>query len=110
MTSCGRCNVRKHRDINDGEQYIILNIYSKLDCLEKREDTYSESRDYMRILGKGLTTSLALRTKIPNKKRKARFYITDITNHYFSKLLKKFNNSPYLGYKSKRVHNEPTEA
>ena len=29
---------------------------------------------------------------------------------YFSKLLKKFKNSSYLGYKSKHVHNEPTEA
>ena len=44
-----------------------------------------------------------------NKKQKARFSITKITNEDFSKLLKKFNNSPYLGYKSKQVHNEPTE-
>ena len=43
-------------------------------------------------------------------RKKARFDINDITNQYFRNLLKKFNNSPYLGYKSKQVHNEPTEA
>ena len=36
--------------------------------------------------------------------------MTDIINQYFRKLLKEFNNSPYLGYKKKNVHNEPTEA
>ena len=55
----------------------------------------------MGIPGKGLTTYLALRTKIPNNKQKARFAITDITNQYFMKLIKKFKNSPHLGYKSK---------
>ena len=34
--------------------------------------------------------------------------MTEITNKDFRKLLKKFKNSPYLGYKSKQVHNEPT--
>ena len=60
--------------------------------------------------GKGLTTSLTLRTKKPNKKQKSRISITGITNQYFRKFLRKFNNSPYLGYKKKQVHNEPTEA
>ena len=60
--------------------------------------------------GKGLTTSLALRNKGPNKEQKSRFSITDITNKYFRKFLKKFKNSPYLGYNSKLVHNEPTES
>ena len=36
--------------------------------------------------------------------------MTDITNQDFRKLLKKFNNSPDMGNKSKQVHNEPTEA
>ena len=45
-----------------------------------------------------------------NKKQTARFSITEMTNQGFSKLLKKYNNSPYLGYKSKQVHDEPTEA
>ena len=28
MTSCGRENVGKHREINNGEQYVILEISS----------------------------------------------------------------------------------
>ena len=52
---------------------------------------------------------MILRNKSPNKKQREMFSIIDITNQDFSKLLEKFNNSPYLGYKSKQVHNEPTE-
>ena len=60
-------------------------------------------------LGKRLTNFLDIIIKRSNKKQKLMFSITDITNHDFRKLLKKFKNSPYLGYKSKQVHNEPTE-
>ena len=42
-------------------------------------------------------------------RKKASFSITDITNQYFRKLLKKFNNLTCICYKSKQVHNEPTE-
>ena len=59
--------------------------------------------------GKGLTTSLALSTKSSNKKQKAGLAITGITNQDFRKLLNKFKYSPYIGYKIKQVHNEPTE-
>ena len=48
-----------------------------------------------------MTTYLDLSTKIPNKKQNSRFSITDITNQYFRKLLKNFNNSPYIGYNIK---------
>ena len=61
-------------------------------------------------IGEGMTEFLSIRIKIPNKKQKARFSITDITNQAFRNFLKKFKNSPYLGYKSKKVHNEATEA
>ena len=53
---------------------------------------------------------MSLIKKRSNKKKKPGFYITDITNQYFSKLLKKFKNSSYIGYKIKQVHNEPNEA
>ena len=36
MKRFGRRNVRKHREINNGEQYIILDISSNLDFLYKR--------------------------------------------------------------------------
>ena len=45
-----------------------------------------------------------------NKKQKARFSITEITDKDFRKLLKMFKNSPYIGYKSKQVLNKPTKA
>ena len=57
-----------------------------------------------------MTTFLALRTKISKNKQNARFSITDITKQYFRKLIKKFNSSPFIGFKIKQVHNEPTEA
>ena len=58
---------------------------------------------------KGLTTSTYRRNKSPNKKQKAMFAITDITNQELRKFHKKFKNSPYLGYRSKQVQNVPTE-
>ena len=51
-------------------------------------------------LGKGLITSLSLRTKRSNKKQKSKFAITDITNQYFRKLLKKFNNFTLSRFKN----------
>ena len=47
MTSCGKHNVRNHREINNGDQYIALDIYLELDFIDKRELHSSESRDYM---------------------------------------------------------------
>ena len=110
MQSYGRRNVRKHREINNGDKCIILDILYTLDCMYKREVTSSESRDYMVIPGKGVNTSLYIRTKGKNKKENSGFVVTDVTNHNFRKSLKNFMNSPHLGFKSKQFHNEPTEA
>ena len=101
MTSCQRRNVKKHREIKNGEQCIALDISLEIYCLEKREVNSSESREYMVISGKGLTTSMILRTKSKNKKKKAGIYTTDITNQDFRKFLKEFKNSNNLGYKKK---------
>ena len=59
----------------------------------------------MVISGKGVNTSLNISTKRPNKKQKLRTAVTDIANQYFIKLIKYFNNSPYLGYNKKQVYN-----
>ena len=56
-----------------------------------------------------MTTSLDLTTKSSNKKQNEGFSITDITKKDLRKILKKFNNSPYLSLKNKPIHNEPTE-
>ena len=99
MTSCVRRNIRKHKEVKEIEQYIALETSFERDCMYKREFIYSESCDYMGIAGKEMNNYLALRTKRLNKKQKARISITDITNQYFRRFLKSFNNLPYLGYK-----------
>ena len=62
-TSCGRHNVRKNREINNGEKYIMLDINYNLDCMNKGEVISSESNDFMGRPGKGMMTSLALSKK-----------------------------------------------
>ena len=64
----------------------------------------------MGIPGKGMTNSLDLSSKMLSNKQKSSFAITDINKQDFIKFFKKFINSPYLGYNSKQVHIEPTEA
>ena len=110
MRSFGRCNVRKNMEINNGDQYIDLKIYLKLDCLYKRKFTSSGSRDYVGIPDKGLTTSLTLMTKSPNNKQKWKTAINDTTHQDFRKLLNKYKKLPQIGYKKKKVHNKPTES
>ena len=101
MKSCGGRNVRKHKKIKSGEQNIILEISSNIDCLVTIEFTSSESKYYMERPCKGVTTYLSLKMKISKKKHKARFSTNNITNQDFRNLLKKFKNSPYLGSKIK---------
>ena len=80
MTSCGRLNIRTYREIKNAEQYIVLDISSNIDWIDKREVTSSESRGYMVRPGKGMTTSLGIGIKILNKKQRKSFPITDITH------------------------------
>ena len=60
--------------------------------------------------GKGMATSLDISTKIQNKKQKAKFFVTDVTNQNFRNFLKNFGDSPYLGYNSKQIHDELIKA
>ena len=39
MTSCGTRNIRKHREIKNGEKCIILDISYKRNFLDRREVT-----------------------------------------------------------------------
>ena len=94
-----KLNVRKHIEIKNGKQYTALEISLKLYCLDKRKVNYPVSSYYVGRSVKGLTTSLALGTKIPNKQQKARTVITDITHKYFRKILKKFRDLLHLGNK-----------
>ena len=64
MRICVCLNVRKNREINNGEKYIVLGIYLQLGFLYKSEVTSLGSRDFVRRSVKVLTNSLTLRTRI----------------------------------------------
>ena len=62
MRSFGHHNVIKHKETNNSEQYIALDIYLQLYFLDKREVTSSGPRNYVATSGRGVNMSLDLRT------------------------------------------------
>ena len=44
MKNCGRCKVRKHKEIKGSDKSITLEISSKFDSLNKIKTTSSESK------------------------------------------------------------------
>ena len=44
MENCGRCNVRKHKEIKVSDKYVMLYISLKFENLDKMKITYSESK------------------------------------------------------------------
>ena len=91
MKSCGRLNIRKHREINNGEKYIALDISLKFGILEKMKITYSYPKDYMGRSGTGLIASMGLKTILRSKKKeKARYTITNVNIKYILKNIKDF--------------------
>ena len=80
MKICGRCNVRKHRDIKGSDKYVTLDISLKLGSLENMRIKSSEPKDNLVRQGKGLITSLGLKAKIsPKKYKKARYSIVNVS-------------------------------
>ena len=68
MKNCGRCNVRRYREIKGSDKYVTLDILLKFDSLNNMKITSSESKDDLGRSGKGLITSLGLKVKSsPNK-------------------------------------------
>ena len=61
MKIFGCCNVRKHKKINNGKQYINLDISLKFCNLENMKTTYSEPKKYLGISVKGLISSLGIK-------------------------------------------------
>ena len=70
MKNCGRHNIRKHREINIGEKYIILDISLKFGSMEKMKITSSDPKDYLGGLGKRLITFLGLNIFGRSKKKR----------------------------------------
>ena len=93
MKNCGRCKVRKHKDIKGIDKCVTLNISEKFDSLKKMETTSSESKGKLGRSGKGLVTALALKTKVRSKKyKKARYVIVNVSMKELSNIIKEFEN------------------
>ena len=67
MKICGRHNVRKQREIKNGEQYTALEISLNFVNLEKMKITSSEPKDYLGISGKGFITFLDIKSTRKSK-------------------------------------------
>ena len=78
MRNCGHHNVRKHRDIKNGDQYVVLGISLKFGDLDKIKIKSSYPKYYLGRSGKGLIIYLGIKAS-----RR-------------SKLLKKYQSLPLL--------------
>ena len=45
MKNCGRCKVRKHKEIKGSDKTVTLEISAKFDSMNKTETKYSESKE-----------------------------------------------------------------
>ena len=54
MKNCGRCKVRKHKEIKDSDRIVTLNISDKFDSMNKMETTSSESKGKFGKIRKGV--------------------------------------------------------
>ena len=111
MKICGRHNVRKRREIKDSDKYINLDTSLNFFRLEKMIITSSEARDYLGRSGKGLVNSLGLKEKSrPNKYKKARYVIGNVSMKDLSKITREFENFPFKGYERKKPKHDPTDS
>ena len=71
----------------------------------------SEEKYYLEISGKGLITSLGLKTmRRSKKKKKARYYITTVSLKDIYRIIKKFEKLTSEGYVQKRSRQVPTDS
>ena len=111
MKICGCLNVRKHREIKDSDKYITLDILSKFDSLEKMRITSSDPKDNSGRSGKGLITSLGIKSKArPKKYKKARHAIGNISKKDFSEIIREFDKLLYKSYERRSPKYEPTDS
>ena len=89
-------NFRKHRYIKGSDKYFALDILLKYDSLDKMTITSSESKYSLVILGKGLITSLGLKTKVrPHNYKKASYAIKNVSKKDLSKIIREFEKLSY---------------
>ena len=93
MKTFGCRNVRKHIKIKDSDKYTTLGISLKFGSLENMRITFSEPKDYLGWLEKGLITSLGLKTNVRSKKyKKSRYAINNVSMKDISKIINEFEN------------------
>ena len=98
MKNCCRRKVRKHKEIKGSDNIFTLNVSAKFDSLNKMKTISSESKEKLRRSGKGLVTSLALKTKVRSQNyKKARYAIGNVSMKDLSNIIKDFEKlSGYL--------------
>ena len=99
MKNCGCCNVRTHREIKGSDKYITLDIWLKFDSMDNMIITSSGSKVKLGRPGKGLIISLGLKAKtIPNKYKKTRYAIGNVSKKDLSNIIREFENLTYERY------------
>ena len=83
----------------------------KFVSLNKMRIIYSESKYNLGRSGKGLVTSLGLKSKVrPHKYKNARYAIRNVSMKDLSNIIIKFDKLPYKSYEMRRPKHEPTES
>ena len=99
MKNGGRRNVIKYKEIKGSDKYVTLDISSKFDSLYKMKITSSESKGKLEISGKELINSLGFNAKLmPQKYKKSRYAIRNVSKKDFSKIIKEFEKIEKLPY------------
>ena len=111
MKICGRCKVRKHKEIKVSDNIVTLNVSTKFDILNKMKTISSESNGKLGISGKGLVTALAFKTKVRSQKyKKARYAIGNVSEKEFSKIVKEFEKIGKVPYVKRIPKHDPTSS
>ena len=89
IKDCGCRNVRKHRYIKGSYKNTLLDISLKFGILYKMIITSSDPKDDLVVSGKGLITSLGLKSKARLKKfKKSRYAKVNVSMKYLSKIIR----------------------
>ena len=110
MKNCGRRNVREHRDIKNGNQYVVLDIY-KVWWYGKDENHIFRTKILFGNTRKGVYYLSGSQEHYKAKKiKKIRFAINEVSLKDISKTIKGFKDLPYDCYARKRPKHMHTES
>ena len=111
MKHFGHRNVRKHRNIKEGEKYTTLGISLDYGSLENMKIKYSEPKFNLGGSGKKLITSMGLNNiKRSKRKKNPRCVITNVSLKDISKIIREFGKLCYEVYVQNRSKHEPTDS